>query len=242
MGRPAYSTDLAYIHDAGFSQFAHRAAPEVIRILRQHGIRRGLIMDIGCGAAPLAGPLVEAGYEVIGVDRSPAMIRLARTRVPMARFRVGSLTTGRLPRCDAAIALNEVINYVPRHRASPLRAFFARVYAALRPGGVLLFDFMASAEGRTYPAKSRAGHDWAIVVRASFNGAKSVLTREITTFRKIGRDYRRTHETHHVTIYAAEDVRDLLAGAGFRVTMRRSYGRLRLLPGDLAVIAQKPRS
>jgi len=242
MGRPAYSTDLAYIHDAGFSRFAHRAAPEAIRILRERGIRRGLVIDIGCGAAPLANPLLAAGYEVIGIDRSPAMIRLARARAPEARFRVGSLTTARLPRCDAAIALNEVINYVPRGRHSSLRTFFRHVHDALRPGGVFLFDFMASAEERTYPAKSRAGHDWAIVVRASYDHASSVLTRDITTFRKIGHEYRKTHETHRVTIYGAADVHRLLAGAGFRVTMRHSYGRLRLLPGDLAVIAQKPRS
>ena len=239
---PAYSTDLAYIHDAGFSRFAHRAAPEAIGILRARGIRRGLIIDIGCGAAPLAGPLLAAGYEVIGIDRSPAMIRLARARAPGVRFRVGSLTTARLPRCDAAIALNEVINYVPGGPHSSLGAFFARVYDALRPGGVFLFDFMASAEGRTYPAKSRAGHDWAIVVRAAYDRATSVLTRDITTFRKIGHEHRTTHETHRVTIYAAADVRRLLARAGFGVTMRRSYGRLRLLPGDLAVMAQKPRT
>jgi SAM-dependent methyltransferase len=242
MGRPAYSTDLAYIHDAGFSRFAHRAAPEVIRILRERGIRRGLIVDIGCGTAPLAGPLIAAGYEVIGIDRSPAMIRLARARAPAARFRVGSLTTARLPRCDAAIALNEVINYVPAGRHSSLRTFFTHVHDALLPGGVFLFDFMASAEGRTYPAKSRAGHDWAIVVRASYDRATSVLTRDITTFRKAGHEYRKAHETHRITIYAAADIRRLLERAGFRVTMRRSYGRLRLLPGDLAVTAQKRRS
>src|SRR5207247_5317319 len=87
--RLVYSPDLAYIHDAGFTGFAHRAAPELIKILRGHGIRRGLVVDAGCGSGPLAGHLVEAGYDVLGIDVSPAMIRLARERVPHGSFRVG---------------------------------------------------------------------------------------------------------------------------------------------------------
>jgi SAM-dependent methyltransferase len=235
-----YSTDLAYVHHAGFSTFAHRAAPEVIRILRGHAVRGGLVVDVGCGAAPLAGHLIEAGYDVLGVDSSPAMIRLARAQAPGARFRVASLATTRIPQCSAVVALNEVISYVPRRRLVPLRGFFARVYEALRPGGVLIFDFMASARGRTYKGKSRAGGDWAVAARATFDRSAHVLTRDITTFRKIGREYRRARETHRITIYAAAEIRDLLGRAGFTgVTMRRSYGRLRLLPGDLAVVAGK---
>ena len=42
-----YATDLAYIHHAGFGDFARRAAPELIRILRAHGIRNGFIVEAG---------------------------------------------------------------------------------------------------------------------------------------------------------------------------------------------------
>ena len=108
-----YSTDLAYIHDAGFSDFAARAVPELVNILSRNGIRRGLVVDVGCGSGVLAKGLIEAGYDVVGVDVSPAMIRLARARVRRGTFRVGSIATLRLPRCVAVVALNEVVNYVP---------------------------------------------------------------------------------------------------------------------------------
>jgi 2-polyprenyl-3-methyl-5-hydroxy-6-metoxy-1,4-benzoquinol methylase len=233
-----YSTDLAYIHDAGFSDFARRAAPELIRTLRNHGIRRGLVVDVGCGGAPLAEPLMEAGYEVLGIDASPAMIHLARARAPEARFRIGSLATTRIPRSAAVLALNEVVSYVPRRRVG-LVSFFSRVHSALQPGGLLIFDFVASVEGRTYAARSRAGADWAIVARASADRRGRTLTRDITTFRKVGRDYRKSHETHRITVYDPEEIQRALRRLGFRVTTRRSYGRLRLLPSDIAVIAEK---
>src|SRR5439155_15352403 len=68
-----YSTDLPYIHHAGFNAFAHRTAPELIDMLRGHGIRRGLVVDVGCGSGPLAADLIEAGYEVLGIDAWAAM-------------------------------------------------------------------------------------------------------------------------------------------------------------------------
>lgn len=236
-----YSTDLAYVHDAGFGGFADRAAPELIRILRRHGIRRGRVVDVGCGSGPLARRLVDAGYDVVGIDRSPAMIRLARAKVPEARFRVASITAAKIPRAVAVVALNEVVSYVPepKRRLTKLRTFFAHVHEALEPGGLLIFDFIASAERRTYAGKSRSGPDWAIAARADVDRAGRVLTRHITTFRKLRGEYRKSTETHRVRIYGRDAMADALTDAGFRVKMRRSYGCLRLLPGDFAAIAEK---
>ena len=211
-------------------------------MLRRHRILRGLVVDVGCGSGPLAARLVETGYDVVGFDVSAAMVRLARRNAPGARFRVGSLTAIRIPRCDAIVALNEVLNYVvePHGRLNAIRGFFRRAYDALRPGGVLIFDFIESAEHRTYAAKSRAGPDWAIVARAEASRSGRLLTRYITTFRKIGAEYRKSIETHEVRVYDRARIRTALTAAGFTVKMRRSYGRVRLLPSDVAVIAWRP--
>jgi hypothetical protein len=37
----AYDRDLAYIHDTGFTGFVRKAAPGLLRLLRQNGIRGG---------------------------------------------------------------------------------------------------------------------------------------------------------------------------------------------------------
>ena len=230
-----YSADLAYIHDAGFGDFATRAAPEVIRILRRHRITSGRVVEVGAGSGILARRLVEAGYDVIGIDRSRDMIALARAKAPEATFRVGTLTRAPIPRCEAVVAIGEIVSYV----SANLRPFFARVHRALAPGGLLVFDFLESAERRTFDKKSFEGRDWALIVRAEADAEQGTLTRRMTLLRRVGGKYRRTQETHVVRLRSCAEIRAQLEALGFSVTVRRSYGRYRLLPGDVAVIARK---
>src|ERR1022692_3797692 len=78
----AYDRDLAYIHDTGFTGFARKAAPGLLRLLRQNRILGGRVVDAGCGSGVWARELSECGYDVLGIDISAHMIRLARRQAP----------------------------------------------------------------------------------------------------------------------------------------------------------------
>ena len=243
-----YAEDLAYVHDAGFDEYARRAAPEILRVLRRRlprrTSRRGpqVVVEFGCGGGTLARRLTAAGFDVQGVDQSRAMIRIARRRAPRARFAVGSLAATPLQRCDAIVAIGEVLNYLPRGTTRAIQqhddelfAFFARAASALAPDGLLLFDFMTTSVGRTFPMKVRAGDDWAIVASAQARG--KLLIREITTCRKVGAGHRCSHERHYVRLYSEATMTSLLRRAGFTVVMRRTIGPVRLIRGDLFAVA-----
>jgi SAM-dependent methyltransferase len=230
-----YSVDFAYAHDTGFGGFATGAGPELVRILRAHGIADGRIVEIGSGSGILARRLTDAGYDVTGIDRSPAMIEIARKKAPRATFRRGSLTRSTIPRCAAAFAIGEVVSYV----SASLRPFFARVHDALDAQGLFVFDFMESTKGRTYAGRRFSGADWEMISRAEASNGGRTLTRRMTLLRNVDGKYRRSRETHHVTIRSRAEVKTALAAAGFSVEMSRSYGRFRLLRGDVAVIASK---
>src|SRR5215469_14060460 len=106
-----YTEDLAYIHDTGYGDFARTAAPALLESLRARGITSGLVVDLGCGSGIWAQALVAAGYDVLGIDISPAMIRLARRKAPGAKFRTASLLSAELPPCAAVTAIGECVNY-----------------------------------------------------------------------------------------------------------------------------------
>jgi SAM-dependent methyltransferase len=233
-----YSTDLAYVHDSGFGDFAQRTAPELVRILRAHGITRGHIVELGCGSGITARYLVEHGYEVTGIDVSKAMIRLAREAAPKARFRVASLTRIRIPQSSAVVAIGEVLSYAPGGIAA-LARIFAGVRRAVAPGGVFIFDFIESGARRTYAARSSSGPDWAIASRATLDRSRRILTRRMVVVRQLKGRFRRANETHTIRIHSRRAIRDALVRAGFSARMSRSYGRHALPPGDVAVVATR---
>jgi SAM-dependent methyltransferase len=233
-----YSADLAYVHDAAFGDVARRAAPEIVRLLRDRGIRRGHIVEVGCGSGIAAAYFAARGYTVTGTDVSPAMIGLARANAPAAQFRVAPIERLRPPPCDAVVAVGEIVNYVSGGLPA-LHRFFRRVHGALQPGGIFVFDFIESAARRTFAARSFGGADWALAARATFDPARRLLTRRIIVARTIGRRVRHASEVHRVRVYGRAAMRRALERAGFAVTVSRSYGRYRLMTGDVAVIATR---
>src|SRR5690606_32773514 len=125
----AYAADLARIHHEAYGFLARAAAPVVLDALAA-AHPSGLIVDLGCGSGITAAALVDAGYDVLGVDASPDMIALARRTAPGARFAVGSAHAVRLPACVAVTAIGEVVGYAedPVAPAPSLARLARRVY------------------------------------------------------------------------------------------------------------------
>jgi SAM-dependent methyltransferase len=190
--------------------------------------KKHLVVDLGCGSGVWARELVHAGYDVLGVDISAPMIRLARKNAPGARFVKRSFREMQLPHCDAVTALGEVINYLfdPGVNADQLDGFFARVHAALRPDGVFIFDVAGPGRGgRTGRREGGSiGTDWAILFRVEEDKRREKLTRTIASFRRVGKVYRRTTEIHAQRLYTADKIADQLRAAGFRVRRLHGYG------------------
>ncbi|HXX71504.1 MAG TPA: class I SAM-dependent methyltransferase [Candidatus Acidoferrum sp.] len=238
-----YLEDLAYIHDAGFRDYACSAAPGLERILASHGIVRGLVVDLGCGSGRWAGELVRAGYDVLGIDQSPAMIRLARKVAPRARFQVGSLWSVRLPPCDAVTSIGECLNYCfdPRAGRRALSVLFKRVYRVLEPGGILLCDFAGPHRSphRKLRQHISAGRDWAVMASTLASGPHSIV-RHIATYRRVGNRYRRREEVHRLRLFLSAEICNQLRRSGFRVRTLNGYGRFRFPRGIQGVLGIKP--
>lgn len=237
-----YRTDLAYIHDVGFGDLARKAAAAVVDLLHQHGLNQGMVVGLGCGSGISAARIVAAGYAVLGVGLSRDLLALARQRVPQAQFRADSLFDVDLPRCVAVTAIGECLSYAfdAANSAEQRRRLFQRVYAALVPGGLFVFD--VAVPGRVPGGGPRQsffeGEDWAVLVTATED--RQQMTRQMTTFRRVGDRYRRDAETHWLHLLDRAATIAQLTAQGFQVQTCAQYGAMPLPQGLVAFVAQKP--
>ena len=238
-----YQQDLAYIRDTGFTGFVSKAAPGLLRMLRQNGIRAGLVVDAGCGSGVWARILTDAGYSVLGIDISAAMIELARKQAPAAQFQVESLFQAKLPTCDAVTSIGECINYAfdPASGKPALARFFERVHSALRPGGVFIFDVVEPGRVPDGDPQRRflEGPDWAILLEVREDAKRKTLTRRIVSFRKVKKLYRHSEELHRLHLFPRAELQTMLTQAGFQVVTLSNYGKLRFAQSHTAFLARR---
>ncbi len=239
-----YKEDLAFIHDVGFSDYALKSAPGILKILKQNNIQEGLIVDLGCGSGLSAQEFVRANYQVFGVDISESMIDIARRRVPEAKFQVGSLFQTEIPPCHAVTSISECLNYLfdPNSDRKMLVHLFSRIYNTLTPGGVFIFDIAEPGQvtQETTTKNFTEGKDWIVLVEKEEDREQKILTRRIITFRQVGEHYRRDDEVHRQQLYETEYVTRKLSQVGFEVQTMPNYGEYNLPSNHTAFIVQKP--
>jgi len=99
----------------------------------------GPVADLGCGPGPHTLALARRGYDAVGIDASPRMIELARTRAARegieAAFYVEDLSE---PLRFADASLGGVLAVlIVQHLPDP-SSFVAEIRRCVRPGGWLL--------------------------------------------------------------------------------------------------------
>ena len=75
--------EFAYFYDELNSEADYDALYRYVTDeLAAHGIRDGILADLGCGTGDLTLMLAQAGYDVIGIDRSEEMLSVLREKAP----------------------------------------------------------------------------------------------------------------------------------------------------------------
>jgi SAM-dependent methyltransferase len=140
---PWLDAELARLYDA----FTFETdLPLYLELAATHG---GRVLELGCGSGRVLVPLARAGHRVVGLDASPHMLALARTKLAQVhpdvsdqvRLVEGDMCDFDLAETfDLAIVAAKSFNYL-LERADQARAL-AAVAAHLRPGGRLALDLL----------------------------------------------------------------------------------------------------
>ncbi len=112
----------------------------VLEMLERHAPPNSRIVDIGCGPAQYAEPLLEKGHSYLGIDIAEEMYRAVAAKLASnskARFQSGSIEELPLESAQADVAL--VIG-VLEYLSSDERPL-AEVHRVLRPNGIAIVTF-----------------------------------------------------------------------------------------------------
>ncbi|MGZ4883413.1 MAG: class I SAM-dependent DNA methyltransferase [Halobacteriota archaeon] len=198
------------------------------------------ILDLGCGTGKHAIELARKGYNVTGVDRSDAMLAVAKENKRQTEgsieFTNGDICTMRLSkRFDAAIAMFAVMGYQTSN--ARLEGALRTVWHHLNPDGLFIFDAWFG------PAViAQKPHDRVVVVEEA-GGTVIRLTRPVLnvlthtvsvnfTVLHIENGVVRDHiaETHEVRFFFPKELEFMFATTGFEVLGMHPFMKL---SGDL---------
>ena len=184
------------------------------------------ILDLGCGTGQHAELLVDRGYEVVGVDRSPHMIAQANRRAAERRsprspvYHVGDLRTFRTDhRFDAVLMMFAVLGY--QLEDNDVLSALSTARALLRNGGLLLFDCWYGPavlhQQPTARAKTVECSDGRLVRTSTsqLDVPRCWITVRFHVERTAGLEERRAEETHCLRFFFGSDMETFLRATGF---------------------------
>ena len=116
-------------------QFVHRYGEDVMELLQSPA--GSTVLDLGCGNGNLTSKLKERGYQVIGMDDSEDMLRIARANYPEIDFRKGNALSFQTEPVDAVFS-NAVLHWIDREKQGDL---LKNIAANIRNGGELVCEF-----------------------------------------------------------------------------------------------------
>ena len=137
----AYGEFSRYYDMLGWDLFARDSAVRLKSFFKLRGERPKTILDLACGTGELEKSLRASGIIFTGVDSSPGMIRVAKSKVAGTKFLVGDAATVKLEeRFDMVLLLFDSANHMPS--LSHLVQVFKNAYRHLYPDGYFIFDFL----------------------------------------------------------------------------------------------------
>lgn len=212
-------TEFAQVYDRFMDNVPYEAWCEGIsKILTEHGISEGLVLDLGCGTGTMTRLLRQKGYDMIGVDASAEMLEIARNhpdegilylQQDMREFELYGTVRAVICLCDS-------LNYLLEE--DDLLTTFKLVNNYLDPNGLFIFDFNTvykyeAVIGDSTIAENR--EDCSFIWENYYTAEDQINEYDLTIFVKQQKDlFRKFTETHLQRGYTLETMKRLVEQSG----------------------------
>ena len=213
--------NLAASYDRLTNDVDYKATVEFyMQILAREGVNPRTVIDLACGTGSVTAILAGMGYPVLGVDMSEEMLTEAAMKTmdlePIPRFSCQKLQDLRIPKAvDLAVCALDSLDYItdPADCAEAIR----RVYKALNPGGIFIFDVNTPEKLRAMDGQVFLDEDDDVycVWRGEFDEETNICSYGMDLFQRSGEVWHRSFEEHREYAYSREQLTGYLKDAGF---------------------------
>lgn len=189
-------------------------------ILRREGVTVRTAADLACGTGSVTALLAKKGIPVVGVDLSEDMLTQAQQKTqhlnPRPVFLHQNLARLYLPRgVDLAVCALDSLDYITSPAACA--AAIGRIYKALNPGGIFIFDVNTPEKLRAMDGQIFLDEDEDVycVWRGEFDEKSNICSYGMDLFQRSGSFWHRSFEEHREYAYSRPQLTGFLKAAGF---------------------------
>lgn len=223
-------TDFARVYDQLMDETPYgQWCGNIVHELEAHGIRDGLVLELGCGTGSITELLAARGYDMIGVDCSGEMLNIACEKRAQSGSDILYLnqdmrTFELYGTVRAVVSVCDSINYLLED--GDLTECFRLVNNYLDPGGIFFFDFNTRYKYETVIGDSVIAEnreDCSFIWENYFDPEGGINEYDLTVFVKNdeasagGQElFSRFQEVHLQRGYTLEEIQRLLEVSGLR--------------------------
>lgn len=194
------------------------------KMLINHGIEDGIVVDLGCGTGTMTELLAKSGYDMIGIDGSMDMLEVAMEK----RVETGldSILYLNQDMCEfelygtvrAVISVCDCINYLLDEE--DLRHTFSLVKNYLDPDGIFIFDFTTEQKyidiSDAVIAENR--EDGSFIWENTYYEDEKINEYQLTLFLPDGQGkYEKYQEVHEQRAYSIGEIKSYIESVGMKV-------------------------
>ena len=190
------------------------------QILAAEGLHPRTAVDLACGTGSVTAILARMGIPTTGVDMSEEMLTVAQQKtmdlMPRPFFSCQRLERLTLPRAvDLAVCALDSLDYITEPKSC--REAIRRVYRALNPGGIFIFDVNTPEKLRAMDGQMFLDEDDDVycVWRGEFDEESNICSYGMDLFQRRGETWVRSFEEHREYAYSQEQLTSYLKAAGF---------------------------
>ena len=130
-----------YFDAANISEDTDETNVVIEQLLKKHGVNK--VLDLSCGTGSQVFFLLKRGYEVVGADFSPELLKIARKRARAHKIKVkfidGDMRNLRVGQFDAVISIFNAVGHLSK---SGFSKAIKNAASNLKDGGIFIFDIL----------------------------------------------------------------------------------------------------